>query len=54
MLVAVCQLRILDVEDSIEEGEVVRDLLIAVNMKAILRFSDSSSEVRHVEDVDGV
>lgn len=51
MFVALGELRVLRVEDAIEEGEVVRDLLIPIHVETILGFQDRSSEVRHVEDV---
>lgn len=49
MLVAVSQLGVFRVENSIEEGEVVGDSLVAINMEAILCLNDRCSEVRHVE-----
>jgi hypothetical protein len=51
MFVALCQLWVLWVEDPIEEGEVVGDLLISVHMEPVLGLQDRRSEVRHVEAV---
>lgn len=46
-LVAVGQLAIPLLEDTIEEGKVIFDLLIALDVKASLRLSDGGVEVRH-------
>ena len=37
-------------EDSVEEGKVVGDFLIAIHMKAILGLKDRGAEVRHEFD----
>lgn len=48
-LVAVRQLRFRRVKDTIDESEVVLDLLIALDVKAILGFVDGRLHVRHDE-----
>lgn len=47
--VAVGQLRVLRVKDTVEEGELVRYLLVAIHVEAILGLGDGSCKVRHVE-----
>ena len=49
--VAFSQLRVLRIENAIEKGEVVRYLLIAIDMESILGLQDRCAEVRHVEMV---
>ena len=48
-LVAVGQLGVLWIENAVKEGEVVRDLLVAINMEAVLCLGHGGSEIRHVE-----
>lgn len=49
--VAFSKLRVLWVEYTIEESEVVGYLLVAVDVESILGLQDRCSEVRHVEVV---
>ena len=49
MLVAVGQLRVLRIEDTVEEGEVVGYLFIAIHVEAILGLRDGRCKVGHVE-----
>lgn len=44
---AVSQLTVLLVEDTIEEGEVVLDLLVSLNVETGLGLGDGSLKVRH-------
>lgn len=46
-LVALGELRVLLVEDTIEEGEVVFDLLVTLDVETIFGLLDGSVEVRH-------
>lgn len=39
-LVAFCKLTVFDIENSVQESEVVRDLLIPVHMEAVLGLKD--------------
>ncbi len=48
-LITFGQLTVLRVEDPIEEGEVVRDSLVAIHVEAILGFGDRSYKIRHFE-----
>lgn len=48
------KLAILRVENSIKEGEVVRDLLVPLNMKPVLGRNDRGLHVGHVEEVETI
>lgn len=48
------QLGILGVEDSIEEGEIVRNLLVALDVESVLRRKHRSFHVRHVESTGAI
>lgn len=47
-LVTLGQAGVMDVEDPIDEGEVVGDLLVAFDVEALGRLRDGCLEVRHV------
>lgn len=49
LLVAVCEVGVVGVEDSVDEGEVVFDLFVALDVEAVGGFLDGCFEVRHVE-----
>ena len=51
MFVALSQLWVPWVEDAVQESEVVGDLLVPVDMEAVLGLQNRCSEVRHVEGV---
>ena len=47
--VALRQLSVLGIEHSIEKSEIVRNLLVAVHVEAILCLNDGTHKIRHVE-----
>ncbi len=53
-LIALGQLRIGDVKDSVQEFEIILNLLISADREALLGGLDRSLEVRHVCDGGGV
>lgn len=46
-LIHVCELRILDVENTVEKGEIIGDFFIALDMEASARLGHSGREFRH-------
>lgn len=45
--IARSKLAIFRIKDSVQKGEIIRDLLVAVDMKSILGLNDRSLKVRH-------
>lgn len=48
-LVAIGQLRVLGIEDAVEEGKIVGDLFVAIHVETILSLLDGGCKVGHVE-----
>lgn len=52
-LIQISKIAVIWVEDAIEEGEVIFDLLVAFNVKASLRLGDSCIKIGHDEEGKG-